>query len=435
VARTARKAARAFAWIAGALCALELTLATGASVAADAPLPDVAGATSVEVPGDGITMRGYLIRPTRRARDFPGVLLVHGSGTNAEDLIDTARSLSERGYVALAITLRGFKGSGGEDDCGAKQADDAVQALTWLAKQPGVDGSRLGALGYGQGGQVVLLAAARTHLLKAVVAFFPVSDIADLEANTTLQPVRDYIASVCRPQTLERVSPIASAASINAPVLLIHGARDDRVPAKQSEAMRAALEAAHKPVELHILPGAKHEFTQKQFEESWPWVVGFLASHQMLSLAARTPEQQHRVNEFTENGWASKLGTRGLKNLRQLGTIKRERVILTENPHVRGRKDELREFTFDGMVVRALFPGRAHDAYLLQTVEITKPRWKLKFGLGVGASRDLLLQTLGQPDGERAEYLEYFHSMGIGTARVYLQDDRIVKIEWEFRPD
>jgi hypothetical protein len=53
----------------------------------------------------------------------------------------------------------------------------------------------------------------------------------------------------------------------------------------------------------------------------------------------------------------------------------------------------------------------------------------------VGASRDLLLQTLGQPDGERAEYLEYFHSMGIGTARVYLQDDRIVKIEWEFRPD
>jgi dienelactone hydrolase len=398
-------------------------------------LPDIPGASTVAVPGAGLTLGGYLFRPSRRARDFPAVLLLHGSGTNAEDLIDTARSLADRGYVSLALTMRGFRGSPGEDDCGAQQADDAVQALNWLATQPGVDGSRLGVLGYGQGGQVAMLAAARTTLLHAVVAFFPVSDVAELERTTPHQSVRDYVKLVCRPQTIEKVSPIASAASINAPVLLIHGARDDRVPASQSEAMRSALAAAHKQVELHVLPQARHEFSPTQFEESWPWVVSFLASHQMLSLASRTPEQQHAVNDFSEHGWASRLGARGIKSVRQLGTIKRERVVLADNPHVRGRKDELREFTFDGMYVRALFPGRAHDAYLLQEVEITKPRWRVKYGLNVGATRDEVLQALGQPDGEKPEFVEYFHSLGIGTARIWLVDNRITKLEWEFRAD
>lgn len=417
------------------LFGLLLTQLSSAADEASQALPDVAGATKVMVPGAGVTLSGYLLRPSRRARDFPAVLLLHGSGTNAEDLIDTARSLADRGYISLALTMRGFRGSPGEDDCGAQQADDAVQALGWLAQQPGVDGSRLGVLGYGQGGQVAMLAASRTTLLRAVVAFFPVSDVAELERATPYQSVRDYVNSVCRPQTFEKVSPIANAGSINAPVLLIHGSRDDRVPVSQSEAMRAALEAAHKPVELHILPSALHEFTPLQFEESWPWVVSFMASHQMLSLASRTQDQQRRVNVFTEQGWQSKLGSRGIKSVRQLGKVKRERVILTDNPHVHGRKDELREFVFDGMYVRALFPGRAHDAYLLQEVEITKPRWKVKFDLNIGASRETMLQALGQPDGEKAEFVEYFHSLGIGTARVWLANDRITKLEWEFKAD
>jgi dienelactone hydrolase len=431
-----RRSILKFISLAAALLFGVLPPACGAA-ANDTPdrLPDVAGATTVSVPGAGVTLSGYLLRPSRRARDFPGVLLLHGSGTNAEDLLDTARSLADRGYVSLALTMRGFRGSTGEDDCGAQQADDAVQALNWLAKQPGVDGSRLGVLGYGQGGQVAMLAAARTTLLHAVVAFFPVSDIAELERSTPYQSVRDYVNTVCRPQTLEKVSPIANAAAINAPVLLIHGARDDRVPAAQSEAMRTALQVAHKSVEVHILPQARHEFTPMQFEESWPWVVSFLASHQMLSLASRTHDQQRRVNIFTEQGWASRLGGRGIKNVRQLGPIQRERVTLTENPHVRGRKDELREFIFDGLYVRALFPGRSLDAYLLQEVEITKPRWKVKYGLNVGATRETMLQTLGQPDGEKSEFVEYFHSMGIGTARIWFVDDRITKLEWEFRAD
>ena len=62
-----------------------------------------------------------------------------------------------------------------------------------------------------------------------------------------------------------------------------------------------------------------------------------------------------------------------------------------------GTQGELRKFVFNGLYVRALFPGRAHDAHLLQEVKITKPRWKAKFGLNVGTIRSSILQVLGKP--------------------------------------
>jgi hypothetical protein len=46
-----------------------------------------------------------------------------------------------------------------------------------------------------------------------------------------------------------------------------------------------------------------------------------------------------------------------------------------------------------------------------------------------------MLDKLNQPDGEQPGFVEYFHSMGIGTARIYFKDDRISKLEWEFRAD
>jgi hypothetical protein len=71
----------------------------------------------------------------------------------------------------------------------------------------------------------------------------------------------------------------------------------------------------------------------------------------------------------------------------------------------------------------------------LQEVEITNPRWHAKYGLNLGSTRDAVEEKLGQPDGEQDGFLEYFHSMGIGAARIYLKSERIVKLEWEFRAD
>ena len=98
-------------------------------------LPEIAGAASVTIPGaGGVTLAGYLLKPSRRASDFPGVLILHGSGTNAEDLIDTARSLADRGYVSLALTMRGFRGSTGRGRL-RRAAGGRRRAGTQLARE------------------------------------------------------------------------------------------------------------------------------------------------------------------------------------------------------------------------------------------------------------------------------------------------------------
>lgn len=421
--------------LASALLALVLAATAVATAGDPETLPDIAGAANVAVSGVGVMLGGYLFQPSIRKPQMPALLLLHSNPGNAEDLEAPARSLAERGYVALALSMRGFPGSGGKDDCGARQADDAVEALRWLARQPGVDRSRLGILGYGQGAQVALLAAARTGLLRAVVAYYPVTDIVRWGETTAHQAVRDYVAQVCQPRGVSVVSPLFHPATIGAPVLLIHGAADDRVPASQSELMHAALQSSGRSSELRLVPEARHEFTADELEDSWPWVMGFLARNQMLSLAARTPEQQNRVNAFTEKGWASRLGRRGIKTIRELGPVQRETVTRFQNPHVDGHTDEIREFFLGGLYIKALFPGGQHDAYLLQQVEITKSRWHAKYGLNLGTTREAVEEALGQPDGEQDGFLEYFHSMGIGTARIYLKAERIVKLEWEYRAD
>lgn len=53
-------------------------------------------------------------------------------------------------------------------------------------------------------------------------------------------------------------SPVNFAAQTDAPVPLIHGKYDAVVRYTQSSAMAAALNAAHKPVELATLPGEDH---------------------------------------------------------------------------------------------------------------------------------------------------------------------------------
>lgn len=55
-------------------------------------------------------------------------------------------------------------------------------------------------------------------------------------------------------------SPAKLADKIDVPVLLIHGEDDQRAPFAQAKAMRAALDAAHKPYEWLSKPGEGHGF-------------------------------------------------------------------------------------------------------------------------------------------------------------------------------
>jgi len=232
----------------------------------------------VTLPGAGITLGGLLFQPAAGDRPLPAMILLHGWGPQgtpgAPRMAGSARILAARGYVALSLSMRGWPNSGGQDDCGLRQPDDVVSALEWLATQPGVDPDRMGVLGISQGGQVALLTAVRTKRTKAVVAIASVTDVDRWGQTTTFEGIPGYIRSVCQPTTVR--SPVHAATRIEAPVLLIHGTRDTRVPTEQSLLMRDALRNANKEVVLHLVPGAEHGFTAEQWNQTWPVILDFL---------------------------------------------------------------------------------------------------------------------------------------------------------------
>jgi dipeptidyl aminopeptidase/acylaminoacyl peptidase len=236
------------------------------------------GRYEVSLLGSGVTLGGILFRPDSAAKPLGAIIVLHGWAEEgvpgAPRVEDTARKLSEQGYVTLALSMRGWPPSTGRDDCGAKQPDDVAKAVDWLATLPGVNADNIGVLGFSLGGQVALLAGARSSRIKAIVAYFPITDIQRWRDTTSNAGIRDfYIPQVCG--TGNGNSPVNSADKIRAAVLLIHGDRDTWVPAEQSLRMREALQKANRDVELLIIGGADHGFTVEQSEQAWSVVTEF----------------------------------------------------------------------------------------------------------------------------------------------------------------
>jgi dipeptidyl aminopeptidase/acylaminoacyl peptidase len=237
--------------------------------------------TNVQLPGAGVTLGGILVRPVESG-PRPAIIVLHGfqqAGTNGASLVEPlAAEFASLGYVGLALSMRGWPPSGGVDDCGLRQPDDIASALEWLAAQPGVDAARLAVIGYSQGGQVALLTATRTPRARAIVAYYPVTDVERWKTTTSFSNIPPYITSVCEPGGADLRSPVAQAARITAPVLLVHGDADTRVPTEQSLLLRDAMQRAGGAVQLVLVPGAAHGFSMDSDPSSRAAVLSFLTS-------------------------------------------------------------------------------------------------------------------------------------------------------------
>jgi dipeptidyl aminopeptidase/acylaminoacyl peptidase len=252
------------------------TLAEDASTLLLPPQPD---AQSIQIPLQDILLGGYLLRPAHATTLAPAMVLLHGYGGDATDLLAPARLLAQIGYVALALSMRGWLGSGGTDDCGLNQVTDTVHAVAWLAQQPSVASDQIGILGISQGGQVALLAATQTADLKVVVAYKPVTDIPTWKRTTTEPSIPDYITNVCHNDQTGQRSPVAHVAQLQVPILLVHGDQDTRVPTEQSLHLAQLLRDAGRTVELRLLPGATHSFGGAGLQQAWVWTMDFLNHH------------------------------------------------------------------------------------------------------------------------------------------------------------
>ena len=192
---------------------------------------------------DGERLHGWWIGA--RTDPLGHLLLCHGNAGNVGDRVLHAALLTDAGFDVLLFDYRGYgRSSGRPSEEGTYR--DARAGLACLLEQPGVDPARVFYLGESIGGAVALdLALERPPAgLVLLSAFTGVRDLARLHYP--------FVPAALVPDaypTLRRIH------ELHAPLLVLHGDRDDIVPLSQG---RALFEAAPAPKRMHVFAGLGH---------------------------------------------------------------------------------------------------------------------------------------------------------------------------------
>jgi dipeptidyl aminopeptidase/acylaminoacyl peptidase len=244
-----------------------LTRSRGSELANLLPLPSWDRVTSFD--GERIPVAFY--RPDRRvAGGWPAVVVVHG-GPESQSISEfnpVIQGLVARGYAVAVPNVRGSTGYGRR----YYSLDDTIHRLdsvadlaaihAWLPTI-GVDPDRIALWGGSYGGYMVLAGLAfQPDLWACGVDIVGISDLVTFLENTSAyrrsHREREYGSLVHDREFLERASPLRQVEAIKAPLFVIHGSNDPRVPLGEAEQIAASLRSRDVPCELHVYTDEGH---------------------------------------------------------------------------------------------------------------------------------------------------------------------------------
>ncbi len=229
-----------------------------------------AGASDVEIQGDGVRLRGWLLRARGPRRG--AVVYLHGSADNRASGVHLAGRFQPRGFDVLLYDSRAHGQSEG-DACtyGYHEKRDLSRAVDSLGGAP------VAVIGVSLGGAVALQAAADDPRIATVVAIAAFSDLRTVaqERAPFFASRRDIAEAFALAERQARfradeASPLAAAGRIRVPVLLIHGAGYQDTPPSHSQRIFAALGGAKR---LRLVPGGHGDpLPNPVWDEITAWV-------------------------------------------------------------------------------------------------------------------------------------------------------------------
>jgi dipeptidyl aminopeptidase/acylaminoacyl peptidase len=220
----------------------------------------------------------------------PVVIWIHGGPES--QLRPTWNALHQyfvaRGFAVAAPNVRGSTGYGKRyehlDD--VEKRLDSVHDLAalhdWLETRRGIDASRAVLFGGSYGGYMVLAGLAfHAERWAAGVDIVGISSLVTFLENTSdyrrAYREREYGSLERDRELLESVSPITRVEEIRAPLFIVHGANDPRVPLSEAEQLHRELVARGVPCELLVYPDEGHGLQKlKNRLDAYPRVAAFL---------------------------------------------------------------------------------------------------------------------------------------------------------------
>lgn len=209
-------------------------------------------------------LAGYLAYPEGDG-PFPGIVVIHEIFGINDNIKDIARRFADAGYAALAVDLFAgrnrmvcmfrFFGQLQTNPLNNSTIGDLKAALSYLAEQPKVDASRLGAIGFCMGGGFATAWACTDNRLKAIAPYYGVSP----------RPI----------EAMQRACPVVGSYPTG-DFTTSHGHK-----------VEDALTRYDIPHDIKFYPGARHSFFNDQgrfynapaAQDSWERVMAFFREH------------------------------------------------------------------------------------------------------------------------------------------------------------
>lgn len=243
---------------------------------------------------DGLEIPSFLYTPKNieAGKKVPVIINIHG-GPEAQSQPNLALLIQYfvyQGYAVFCPNVRGSSGYGKEylslDN--VEKRLDSVTDIVYLKKyieehQTNLDSTKIVLFGGSYGGFMVLACLAfHPELWAGGVDIVGIANFVTFLENTAgyRRAIREveYGSLAGHRDILEKISPINHANKITAPLYIIHGANDPRVPLSEAEQMVSKIKKNGGEVELLVYEDEGHGLSKlKNRLDAYPRVSDFIA--------------------------------------------------------------------------------------------------------------------------------------------------------------
>ncbi len=242
---------------------------------------------------DGALIEGVLSKPANYnpQKKYPLLLVIHGGPTGIDLPDPTAIYVYpilqwvEKGALVLRVNYRGSAGYGEQfrslnvRNLGVGDMWDVVSGVDYLNSKGMIDTSRMGAMGWSQGGYISAFLTTNTHIFKAISVGAGISNWITYYVNTDITPfTREYLQNTPWNDMgiYLKTSPMTNINNATTPTLIQHGEFDKRVPIPNAYELYRGLQDKKVPSRLIVYKGFGHSISKPKERlaavwHNWQW--------------------------------------------------------------------------------------------------------------------------------------------------------------------
>ena len=224
-------------------------------------------------------------------KKYPLLVVIHGGPTGI-DLPDPTPTYVypimqwvEKGALVLRVNYRGSAGYGEKfralnvRNLGVGDMWDVVSGVEYLNSKNMIDTSRMGCMGWSQGGYISAFLTTNTNMFKAISVGAGISNWVTYYVNTDITPfTRQYLQATpwSDMDIYLKTSPMTNINKASTPTLIQHGEFDKRVPIPNAYELYRGLQDRKIPSKLIVYKGFGHGINKPKERlaatwHNWQW--------------------------------------------------------------------------------------------------------------------------------------------------------------------